>query len=160
MTEIVARAGVALGTFYLYFASKEELCPALAEELLGRIAEASERATCTAASFEEAVQALVAAAYAEAERDRDVLTVANRSIALTADYGEWAQVTAAYREVVGSFIRRWQDGGEVDPTLDPETTAALVVDLLEQSARAAVVFRAGAYAALVGRMLRGLLAPP
>lgn len=153
VSEIAARAGVAQGTFYLYFSSKEALPTALAEELIGRLAQASERATARAADFEAATDALVECAYRESKRFRDVLVIANRSIDLADDYREWARLTAPYREFLERFLRHWQRSGAVDATLDPALTACVVADLLEHSARAAVLFRQRGYAAEIRRLL-------
>jgi AcrR family transcriptional regulator len=43
VADIVARAGVAQGTFYLYFASKDEVVLAVAEQLVERLADTAER---------------------------------------------------------------------------------------------------------------------
>jgi AcrR family transcriptional regulator len=52
VSEIVGRAGVAQGTFYLYFPGKESLAGAFAEELAERFAELAHEKARTAPSRE------------------------------------------------------------------------------------------------------------
>src|SRR5260370_9968013 len=72
VAEIVARAGVAQGTFYLYFPSKMALIPALDEELNQRILAAVRDAVVRATSAAEIVTMGVTAAFPGLERYRDV----------------------------------------------------------------------------------------
>src|SRR5579859_5491274 len=65
VSEIVARAGVAQGTFYLYFASKTALIPALNREMNAHILSALREATVSATSAAEVVQQGVMAAFRE-----------------------------------------------------------------------------------------------
>src|SRR5262245_41791834 len=73
VSEIVARAGVAQGTFYLYFPSKYSLVVALTEEVMAQILAAVEEAIAGAPSLRAAVEAGVAAAFRASERYRDII---------------------------------------------------------------------------------------
>src|SRR5581483_3737077 len=73
VSEIVSRAGVAQGTFYLYFPSKVALITALNSELNEHILSAVREATARATSTAEVVHAGVSAAFQALECYRDVL---------------------------------------------------------------------------------------
>src|SRR3712207_3378848 len=123
VSSIATKANVAQGTFYLYFPSKEALPGALAEQVHVALGEATERATADADTLEEAVEALVGATFEAAEGYRDVLPIANRGVELATDWEEWCTITAAWRSALEAFLRRYQERGMVDASLDVPTTA-------------------------------------
>src|SRR5947208_13060925 len=77
VSEIVGRAGVAQGTFYLYFPGKESLAGAFAEQLSERFAQVSAEKSARARSFDGALVRVLEAAYVVAEEHRDIFLVAN-----------------------------------------------------------------------------------
>src|SRR4051812_37501395 len=85
VSEIVGRAGVAQGTFYLYFPGKEALAGAFAELVSERLAEVASEKTGRARSFDSALGRLFEASYQVAEEHRDVFLIANRGVELVDD---------------------------------------------------------------------------
>lgn len=53
VSEIVKRAGIAQGTFYLYFESKNALIQALAEEMMGKVFAAVSQSLLESKTFEQ-----------------------------------------------------------------------------------------------------------
>ena len=64
VSEIARRAGVAQGTFYLYFESKKDIVVALARRPMELVAQRLRAEISTAPSFEQALRILVRAAFA------------------------------------------------------------------------------------------------
>lgn len=158
VSSIATRANVAQGTFYLYFPSKEALPGALAEQLSSALADATDGATSEAQSLEEAVEALIGATFEAAESYRDVLPIANRGIELATGWEEWCAITAAWREALERFLRRFQEAGLVDRTLDVATTANVLRDLLDRAIKARVLFGQQEYALATATLVRRALA--
>src|SRR5262245_42885764 len=75
VSEIVACAGVAQGTFYLYFTSKTSLVLALTEEVYAEIREAVARALAAEERAAGQVSAGVTAAFRAIERHRDIFAI-------------------------------------------------------------------------------------
>ena len=94
VSEIVRRAGVAQGTFYLYFPGKDALAWAFAETLATRFVEVAEEKTKRSRSFDAAVVKLFEASYEVADEYRDVFLIANRGLELLDDLEEWTSLTA------------------------------------------------------------------
>jgi AcrR family transcriptional regulator len=158
VSSIASRANVAQGTFYLYFPSKEALPGALAEQLSIAIAQATEVATTSAETLEEAVEALVGATFEVAESYRDVLPIANRGIELATEWEEWCRITAAWRDSLEGFLKRFQALGLVDASLDVPTTANVLRDLLDRAIKARVLFGQQEYALATATLVRRALA--
>src|SRR3954471_13941899 len=104
VSEIVGRAGVAQGTFYLYFPGKEALAGAFAEMVSERFAEVAGEKSARSRSFESALLRVLEAAYVVADEHRDIFLVANRGLELIGDLDEWMTRTAPAREWVEGFV--------------------------------------------------------
>ena len=158
VSSIATRANVAQGTFYLYFPSKEALPGALAEQVHIALGEATRRATADATTLEDGVEALVGATFEAAEAYKDVLPIANRGVELASDWEEWCRITAAWREALEDFLRRFQDKGLVEGSLDVPTTANVLRDLLDRAVKARVLFGKQEYALATATLVRRALA--
>jgi TetR/AcrR family transcriptional regulator, repressor of fatR-cypB operon len=161
MSKIATSAGVAAGTIYTYFRSKEELANALyrqskialAGELLGEPSDGDARG-----DFSRFWRSLVAFATAQPtalsflENHRHDVYLDDESRALG------ARIDAASAE----FVRRRQGSGEIRPG-PPEALAALVFGAFVGLLRAGHNGRLAVDAALLADMedtVWGLLAPP
>src|SRR3954452_14907410 len=80
ISEIVARAGVAQGTFYLYLPGKEALAGAFAELLSERFAALAAEKTARCRSFESGLARLFETSYQVAEEHKDIFLIANRGL--------------------------------------------------------------------------------
>lgn len=159
ISEIVGRAGVAQGTFYLYFPGKESLAGAFAEVLSERFAVVAEEKTSRCRSFETALVRLFESSYQVAEEHRDIFLVANRGLELLDDLDEWLNRTAASREWLEGFVTGWQKLGAVDPKVKPAVTARVLRDALDRAAKAYLLFGDRNYGRELAEMLRRGLAP-
>lgn len=158
VAEIVSRAGVAQGTFYLYFPGKESLAGAFAEQLSERFAEVAAEKSARSRSFDSALVRLFEAAYLVADEHRDIYLVANRGLELIDDLDEWMNRTAPAREWLEQFLREWQDQGVLDQRVRPAVTARVLRDSLDRAAKAFILFGDRNYGRDLAELLRrGLL---
>jgi len=139
VSEIVARAGVAQGTFYLYFPSKYSLVVALTEEVMAQVLAAVEEATAAAPSLHAAVEAGVTAVFRATGRYRDIIGTLHSSAGSVEIRAECERLYAPYYAYVANVIRRGQATGEIDPAVSPELSGRLIVGLIEHAADACYV---------------------
>jgi AcrR family transcriptional regulator len=158
VSEIVGRAGVAQGTFYLYFPGKEALAGAFAETVSERFAEVADEKTSRSRSFDAAVAKLFEAAYTVGDEFRDVFLIANRGLELIEDLDEWMNLTAPARDWIERFVREWQAQGAIDPRVRPAVTARVLRDALDRAAKSYVVFGDRNYGRDMAEMFRRGLA--
>jgi AcrR family transcriptional regulator len=159
VSEIVGRAGVAQGTFYLYFPGKESLAGAFAETLSERFAEVAAERTARCRSFDTALIRVFEAAYVVADEHRDIFMVANRGLELVQDLDEWMNRTAPAREWLEAFVGEWQQHGAVDSRIRPAVTARVLRDALDRAAKAFIMFGDRNYGRDLAELLRRGLAP-
>jgi AcrR family transcriptional regulator len=134
VSEIVARAGVAQGTFYLYFPSKLSLVIALAEDMDRHILAATQAAVARATTLAEGIDIGVAVAFEEMGRYRDVLGIIEARIGLVELRAQCAHLYQEYYAYVGGMIEQGQASGEVDRGVNPSIAARLIVGVLERAA--------------------------
>ena len=159
VAEIVGRAGVAQGTFYLYFPGKEALAGAFAEMVSERLAELAAERTARCRSFDTAFARLVEASYQVADEHRDVFLIANRGLELLDDLDEWMNRTAPARDWLERFIREWQRQGAIDPRIRPAVTARVLRDGLDRASKAYILFGDRSYGRDLAEVLRRGLMP-
>jgi AcrR family transcriptional regulator len=159
VSEIVGRAGVAQGTFYLYFPGKEALAGAFAELVSERFAEVASEKTARSRSFDSALVRIFEAAYVVADEHRDIFLVANRGLELVDDIDEWMVRTAPAREWLEGFLTEWQQNGVIDRRVRPAVTARVLRDSLDRAAKAFILFGDRNYGRDLAELVRrGLVA--
>lgn len=134
VSDIVARAGVAQGTFYLYFPSKLSLVIALAEDMDRQILAATQAAVARAKTLAEGIDVGVAVAFEEMGRYRDVLGIIEARIGLVELRSQCAHLYQEYYAYVAGMIEQGQASGEVDRDVNPQIAARLIVGVLERAA--------------------------
>ena len=157
VSSIATRANVAQGTFYLYFPSKEALPGALALELSRALGAATARVNDEQLPLQQAIESLQQAVHDAATDFADVLPIANRGYELAEQFDEWLALTEPWRMQLEAFLRRLQERGEVEPSLDVVTTAYVMRDLLDRTMKARVLFGETDYADAIATLVRRAL---
>ena len=140
VSDIVREAGIAQGTFYLYFPSKGEAFLALSQQFRQMLAESIREAYDFSLSFEDRNRAAVKACFQRARNNVDLV----RLIHFGADSLS-AEVQAALRRdspILGfrtQALKREMEAGEIEP-VDPEVTARLLYGMMMNALIEAFVF--------------------
>jgi AcrR family transcriptional regulator len=134
ISEIVARAGVAQGTFYLYFPSKVALVIALEEEVQQRIELAIKTVHAQAPYPAAIIDESVREAFRVLGEYRDILGVVHSGVCWSEAPHERKRIFAPYYALIADLIRYEQARGKVHESIKPETTAILIVGLVYYAA--------------------------
>ncbi|HEX4206617.1 MAG TPA: TetR family transcriptional regulator [Ktedonobacteraceae bacterium] len=144
ISEIVTRAGVAQGTFYLYFPSKVAVVIALAEELQEQIEIAIKEAHAQAPRPEAFVETSVKAAFRILGEYRDILGVIHSGVCWTEAPRERERIFAPYYTLIAELIRYEQKHGTVHTSIKPEIAAVLIVGLVYYAADECYLYNSAA----------------
>ncbi|KRD84750.1 TetR family transcriptional regulator [Bacillus sp. Root147] len=134
ISDIVKRAGVAQGTFYLYFRSKNALVPAIAENLLSLSLEKIKERAKTATDFLSTLEVMIDETYKTTDEYRDVLVLCYSGLAFDYSLETWEAIYLPYynwfEEVLNEAVRK----EEVIKQLNIKWTAKTMINLIENAA--------------------------
>ncbi len=143
VSEIVREAGVAQGTFYLYFPSKRDAAVSLRDGLMETMAQAVAAAVESLTSFEDRLESLIAACFKVARRNADLFRLA--FIGADETHSEMHSESpehASFLRAITALFRDAVDAGEME-AMDPEIAARLATGLLQHAIIEAFVFGEG-----------------
>lgn len=160
--DIVGEAGIAPGTFYLYFPSKNDVFLTLSERFFESLDQAMERAAVPGGTLETGVRARVRAVFETCEHNQDLV----RLVFLNVDpHTREMQRLAARsgRRTLIRWFREWAQTGVIAGS-DPEMMARLVNGLVNWTIYECFVLHGGTnaarYEAALNRFIVGALTLP
>ena len=157
VSEIVREAGVAQGTFYLYFPSKRDAAVSLRDGLMDTMAQAVVRAVKSRTSFEDRLESMIAAGFKVARKNADLFRLAfigadETHPELHSESQEHASFLRAITDLFGDAVA----AGEME-AVDQEIAARLALGLLQHAMIEAFVFGAGEESERLERGVSALL---
>jgi AcrR family transcriptional regulator len=135
VSEIVRRAGIAQGTFYLYFKSKADLPYAFAEEIHLSVMDACKQIVCQEQPLQELFDALLRRMLSVAGDYSDILDTIAGQMLLDEEAAYAEERKKQMEPLITSLIKRHQEAGEVDPDLDPAIAVRLLEGTINRLAR-------------------------
>jgi len=140
VSEIVREAGVAQGTFYLYFPSKRDAAVSLREGLMETMAEAVATAMESRTSLEDRLESLIAASFKVARKNVDLFRLA--FIGADETHSEMHSESSEHASVLRVITDLFKDAveaGEMEG-MDPVIAARLALGLVQHAMIEAFVF--------------------
>ncbi|HET8845373.1 MAG TPA: TetR family transcriptional regulator [Ktedonobacteraceae bacterium] len=161
ISEIVSRAGVAQGTFYLYFPSKISLVVTLALEMQNSIEQALHTAYADAADLGEMIDKSVEAAFRIMREYRDIMVLVHSGIRWLENEESQVPIFARYHALIAETIRQAQERGDINSTIHADATAVFIVGTVYYAADQCYVYRSSispdTYIAEASRFIRQAL---
>jgi len=158
MADVAARAGIATGTVYLYFKSKDALVLGLTEDFNARLL-AAVAPTLAHPDFATAIADAAHTALAVCAAERDLLKLLYLNVGLS----KLAEMTLPNYDLLHqqlAAILEEKMGVGVVYTYDPKTLAELIIGLIDWAAQACLIWGNGdltTYEATVIQMLQRAL---
>ncbi len=126
----MSRAGVAQGTFYLYFPSKVSIAVELAGEVQEKIKITILEAYSQTKQPDEWISKSIRAAFDITGQYRDVLGVVHSSIPWSEHPQERERIFSPYYDLISGLLEREKVRGNVSAHLNTRITATLIVGLV------------------------------
>lgn len=134
VSHIVKAAGIAQGTFYLYFPSKLALMPAIAEEMVEKTLEIVKETVQEGALLGEKLAQLVDAIFLVAREYNEIQALIYAGLASTEHLKEWETVYAPFYEWVSRLLLKAEKEALIRNTMNIDRTAKLLIGLVESAA--------------------------
>ncbi|KKB40742.1 TetR family transcriptional regulator [Bacillus thermotolerans] len=140
ISDVVKRAGVAQGTFYLYFSSKQSLVPAIAEQLLEEQFAYIKQQITPETRFEDQIQSMVEATFTVTKRYKQVLALCYSGLAI-GGLITWEKLYQPYYEWVDQLLAEAVNRGEIRSNIRQiRVTSKLLIGLMEEAAEQLYLF--------------------
>ena len=141
VSDIVEAAGVAQGTFYLYFPSKKDVVLSLAEIIIDEMMLRVQALSKQQLSFEESIRAFVKGVFEVGRRNPDLCRLVHFGAeSVSKDFHE--TTAQALLENMTQMFQQAIEAGEMQP-VNPELTARLLGRMLPSAIQEAFYFGDG-----------------
>ncbi|MED0965464.1 TetR family transcriptional regulator [Bacillus paramycoides] len=134
ISDIVKLAGIAQGTFYLYFPSKLSVMPAIAEVMVEKMILAVKEKVQNDGPFSKKVTQVIDAVFDFIAEYREIQALMYAGIASTEHIKEWEAVYEPLYKWLSEFLSEAKELGEIRDSIHAERTAKLFIALVESAA--------------------------
>lgn len=140
VSDIVKSAGIAQGTFYLYFPSRLSVMPAIAKNMVERIIATLDEGISSHKPFEQQLEEVVEMVFLITKDYGDIVALIYAGIAQTEHLKEWENIYAPYYEWMSHFLLSGKQQGMIRDSIDPTRSAKLMIGLIESAAEQIYLF--------------------
>lgn len=143
VSDIVKKAGIAQGTFYLYFPSKLAVMPSIAEVMVEKILAEVKQSIEQQASFSEQLKQVIHVVFRITQDYREIFALIYAGLASTEYLQEWEAIYEPYYDWMSRFLEKAQEEGVIRKNMHPEQTAILLIGLIESAAEQTYLYSHG-----------------
>ncbi|UTR08624.1 TetR family transcriptional regulator [Evansella sp. LMS18] len=134
VSHIVKEAGVAQGTFYLYFSSKSAVVPAMAEKILHeQLAELKGRLPDETDIY-ETIRSIIDVSFEMTERYKEVIIFCYSGMAFHHSFDRWEQIYLPYYSWLEARLQHAAESKAIQTDVKMDYLAKMIVGLIENSA--------------------------
>ncbi|WP_318614020.1 TetR family transcriptional regulator [Sporosarcina sp. YIM B06819] len=134
ISDIVKAAGIAQGTFYLYFPSKLSLMPAIAEVMVEKTMAIVQESVQQSATFSVQLEQLVEAIFQVTHDYHEIQALIYSGLASTEHLKEWETVYAPFYQWISERLREAKEEGIIRSSIHADRTAKMIIGLVESAA--------------------------
>ncbi|MGY0694808.1 TetR family transcriptional regulator [Virgibacillus sp. FSP13] len=140
ISDIVKGAGIAQGTFYLYFSSKFAVMPSIAEVMVEKVLAALRETIDGSTTFSERLERVVDVVFDLTKDYREVFALIYSGLAATEYLKEWETIYAPYYLWMSEFLTKAKEEGTIRDILHVERTAEVLIGLIESVAEQSYLY--------------------
>ncbi|MEW9675596.1 TetR family transcriptional regulator [Lentibacillus sp. L22] len=134
ISDIVKDAGIAQGTFYLYFSSKFAVMPSIAEEMMEKTLVQIKENVDENLPFSKQLETVVDVVFAITDEYREIFALIYSGLAATDYLKEWEAIYEPYYWWMRDFLMQAKADGAIREALDIQRTAEVLIGLIESTA--------------------------
>lgn len=142
VSQIVQRAGLAQGTFYLYFSSKAALAPAIAERIIQDAMDRGEkRKLHQTKKCEDFLQGLIDLVFEITEDYQKIITFLYSGMSYYHSLESWEAIYDPYYQWLEKIFEQFQETGDLQNRPDTATMVQFTLGIIEHSAETFYLFK-------------------
>lgn len=134
VSDIVKKAGIAQGTFYLYFPSRLSVMPYIAQKMVEETVTGLQERVKKKDLFKVQMDQIVEVIFFQIQAYRDIFPFIYSGLQETNHLREWEEIYLPFYEWMSDYLKEQQKSGKIRENLDPQRTAKLMIALIETTA--------------------------
>lgn len=134
VSDIVKGAGIAQGTFYLYFSSKLSVMLSIAEVMTEKILQEIRKNVYEELPFSRKLEVVVDIVFDMTREYREVFALVYAGLASTEYMQEWEKIYESYYAWFTNQLEKAKAEGAIRDSLHPKRTAEILIGLIEDAA--------------------------
>ncbi|WP_066369135.1 TetR family transcriptional regulator [Neobacillus fumarioli] len=134
VSDVVKKAGIAQGTFYLYFSSKNALIPAIADNLLTITLERIKEKSQGEENFWDILAIIIDETFSITDTYRDVIVLCYSGLAIDYSMEKWESIYQPYYLWLESIMEKAIQNNEIIADIQVGWTARTVINVIENAA--------------------------
>ncbi|WNF38920.1 TetR family transcriptional regulator [Bacillaceae bacterium IKA-2] len=142
VSDIVKKAEIAQGTFYLYFPSKLSVMPSIAEKIVLQFIKEIKANVDIDVSLNEQMSQLLGSIFKVTSEFRDVSALVYAGLSSTEHMNEWEKIYSPLYDLVAAMLENNKKRQLVRDTVDANCSSKLVVGLIESAAEQVYLYDA------------------
>ena len=139
ISEIVKKAGIAQGTFYLYFSSTLAVMPAIAEVMVNKILEGLNKKV-SGGPIQQQINDIIHVIFDLTETYKELTKLLYTGLTQTQYVGNWEIIYAPLYEWIEELLRNGMKDQVIDSELNVKYTAKIIVGTIESAAEQAYLY--------------------
>jgi AcrR family transcriptional regulator len=134
ISDIVKKAGIAQGTFYLYFSSKNALIPAIADNLLSITLEGIKEKVQGKENFWDVLEVVMDETFNITDSYKEVIVLCYSGLAIDYSMEKWESIYQPYYSWLEDLINRAIKNNQIISDINVKWTARIIINLVENAA--------------------------
>lgn len=134
VSQIVKEAGVAQGTFYLYFDSKSAVVPAIAETILQTLFSKIKQNYKAEETIFRTLEMIVEVTFDITKEYRELILFCYSGLAYYHSFERWEEIYQPYYSWLEERLYQANKSGFIHTNLDSNALAKMIINLIENSA--------------------------
>ncbi|KGX87005.1 TetR family transcriptional regulator [Pontibacillus litoralis] len=140
VSDIVKGAGIAQGTFYLYFPSKLAVMPSIAEVMVNKLVQTMEQEVDREQTFTNQLKQVVDIVFQITNDYRDIYALMFAGLASSDYLKEWETIYEPYYAWMSEFLQQSKASSVLRANMDTEANAKLLIGLIESAAEQSYLY--------------------
>ncbi|UOE95258.1 TetR family transcriptional regulator [Alkalihalobacillus sp. LMS39] len=136
VSQIVKEAGVAQGTFYLYFDSKSAVVPAIAKRILNTLLAKIKESHLLSGSIFETIEMVIDVTFEVTKEYNELILFCYAGMAYYHSFDIWEEIYQPYYDWLEEQLNSAKESGMITPKVEIAPLTRMLINLIETSAEA------------------------
>ena len=140
VSDIVKGAGIAQGTFYLYFQSKLSVMPSIAEVMVEKMIKGLKSGININDCFDQQLKDFIEMIFDLTKQYRDIFALIYAGLASSEYLVNWEDIYDKYYNEFAKIIDEAQNNNSINPLINSKRYAVLLIGLIESAAEQSYLY--------------------